>query len=205
MISHEHHTHRLLTELESNTRASQRSLSRDLGIALGLINLLVRNLVHKGWVRAIRIEPNRVRYLLTPAGIAAKARLSRQALQRNLRFYVEARDRIAGRFAQLSAQWPLPANARTKLAKRVVFYGAGEVAEIGYLCLQSTDLRLVAVVDDDAKGFFGVPVHAHDRLGPEKVAGMPYGTLVVMSFGDTDDIGTTLGAMKIPDGRICWL
>ena len=43
---------------------------RDMGIALGLINLLVRRLVRKGWVRIIRIKPNRVRYLLTPVGIA---------------------------------------------------------------------------------------------------------------------------------------
>jgi DNA-binding MarR family transcriptional regulator len=49
---------------------SQRSLSRDMGIALGLTNLIIRRLVHKGWVRIIRIKPNRVRYLLTPAGIA---------------------------------------------------------------------------------------------------------------------------------------
>jgi hypothetical protein len=41
-----------------------------MGIALGLTNLLVRRLVHKGWVRIIRIKLNRVRYLLTPAGIA---------------------------------------------------------------------------------------------------------------------------------------
>ena len=41
-----------------------------MGIALGLTNLIIRRLVHKGWVRIIRIKPNRVRYLLTPAGMA---------------------------------------------------------------------------------------------------------------------------------------
>jgi len=103
VISHDQHAHRILTELESDGRASQRSLSRNLGIALGLTNLLVRKLVRKGWVRVIHLKPNRVRYLLTPAGIAEKARMSRQVLQNNVRFYAEARDRIAERFAQLSA------------------------------------------------------------------------------------------------------
>jgi len=36
-------------------------------------------------------------------GRAKKARMSRQVLQNNVRFYAEARDRIAERFAQLSA------------------------------------------------------------------------------------------------------
>ena len=36
-------------------------------------------------------------------GRAKKARVSRQVLQNNVRFYAETRDRIAERFAQLSA------------------------------------------------------------------------------------------------------
>jgi DNA-binding MarR family transcriptional regulator len=70
VTSHDQFTHRILTEIEADNRLSQRSLSRDLGIALGLTNLIIRRLVRKGWVRIIRIKPNRVRYLLTPAGIA---------------------------------------------------------------------------------------------------------------------------------------
>jgi len=205
VVSHDQHTHRLLTEIESGGRASQRSLSKDLGIALGLTNVLVRNLVHKGWVRVIRIEPNRARYLLTPAGIAEKARMSRQVLQNNVRFYAAARDRIAERFVQLSARWPLTSDAATGPGKRIVFYGAGEVAEIAYICLHKTDLRLVAVVDDDARAFFGVPVYSRDQLRSENVAGMPYGRLVVTSFGEIDEIRTTLEAVNIPDGRISWL
>jgi len=220
VISHDQHAHRILTELESDGRASQRSLSRNLGIALGLTNLLVRNLVRKGWVRDIHIKPNRVRYLLTPAGIAEKARMSRQVLQNNVRFYAEARDRIAERFAQLStqlsaqlsvhvpAQWPLEASdagGGAEPDKRIVFYGGGEVAEIGYICLHSTDLRLVGLVDDHVKQFFGVPVYSRDQLRPEGVAGTPYERLVVMSFGEIDEIRTTLVALKIPADRIAWL
>ena len=69
ITSHDQFTHRILTEIEADNRLSHRSLSRDLGIALGLTNLLIRRLVRKGWVRIIRIKPNRVRYLLTPAGM----------------------------------------------------------------------------------------------------------------------------------------
>lgn len=199
-------------ELESSDRASQRSLSRDLGIALGLTNLLVRNLVRRGWIRVTHIKPAGVRYLLTPAGIAEKARMSRKALQNNVRCYAEARDRIAERFGQISNHL----QARTMLEagidgpsarpdKRIVFYGAGEVAEIGYICLQRTDLRLVGVVDNEAKSFFGVPVYGRDQLGPESVADMPYERLVVMSFRDSDEIRGTLAALDVHAERTVWL
>jgi DNA-binding MarR family transcriptional regulator len=216
VILHDQHAHRILTELESDGRASQRSLSREVGIALGLTNLLVRKLVSKGWVRVIHVRPNRVRYLLTPAGIAEKVRLSRQALQNNVRFYAEARDRIAERFAQLSAElavqasvaWPIEtgfAGAGAAPNKRVVFYGGGEVAEIGYICLHRTDLRLVGLVDDAATQFFGVPVYPREQLRMDGVAGTPYESVIVMSFGDLDEIRRTLKGQKIPAERITWL
>jgi DNA-binding MarR family transcriptional regulator len=62
---------------ESDNRVSQRSLAKVLGIAIGLTSLIVKRLVRKGWVRVIHIKPNRVRYLITPAGIAEKTRMSR--------------------------------------------------------------------------------------------------------------------------------
>src|SRR4029078_13053176 len=96
----------------------------------------------------------RVRYLLTPAGIAAKARLTREYLESSLTFYAEARERIRERFAELSAE--LGAAGPTK---RIVFLGAGEVAEIGYVSLQETDLELVGVIDSTrTKHVFGPPV-----------------------------------------------
>ncbi len=102
----DHHTRRLLAEVEAGNGVSQRSLARQAGIALGLTNLLLKRLVRKGLVRMIHIRPNRVKYLITPAGIAEKARMSSAYFAHSMRFYAEARDRIQDRFAYLSAQWP---------------------------------------------------------------------------------------------------
>ena len=150
MDAHERHAHQILSEIEADHRLSQRSLATILGIALGLTNLLVRRLVRKGWVRAIRIRPNRVGYLLTPAGIAKKTRMPRIFLQDSLRFYAGARDRVRVSLALISAQWPMTEEG-TPLHKRIVFYGTGEVAEVAYICLQKTDLTLVGVVDETGR------------------------------------------------------
>ena len=208
VTSHDQYTHHILSEIEAGKRISQRSLSRELGIALGLTNLLVRRLVREGWVRIIRIKPNRVRYLLTPAGIAEKARMSRAALQNSIRFYVEARDRIRERFAVLSSVWPGDGHGSEgdSIEKRIVFYGSGELAEIGYICLQGTDLQLFGVVDDQGrKRFFDVPVCEAGRLHATDIDGRSFGRLVVMSFGETDKIRAQLKAMAIPPDRIFWI
>jgi DNA-binding MarR family transcriptional regulator len=193
--SHENHVHRILTEIDGGRPLSQRSLAQDLGIALGLTNLLIRRLVRKGWVRVVRIRRNRVRYLLTPTGLAEKARMSRLFLQNSVRFYMTARDRIRESLA--SAGGP---------STRVVFYGAGEVAEIAYVCLQATDLKLVAVIADNVgQRFFGLPVHSGDDVGDGVVGRIPFDRLIVTSLENREATRAQLEALGVAPERVHWL
>ena len=190
--------------MESDRGASQRSLARELGIALGLTNLLVRRLVHKGWVRAIQIKPNRVRYLITPAGIAEKARMSRAYFEGSLQFYRQTRNRIQQRFSALSSSWPT--DGAPGVPKRIVFYGAGEVAEIGYVCLADTDLQLVGVADAAAtKPFFGMSVGRQSDFSGNTMSGLPFDRLVVMSFGNPDELQAEILALGVPPECVFWL
>jgi hypothetical protein len=200
--SQDQHVHRLLEEIERGQGTSQRLLSRRLGIALGLTNLLIRRVVRKGWVRMIHIRPNRVSYLITPTGLSEKARMSRDYLAYSVRFYAEARDRIRRRFQELSADWP--ADGRSE--KRIVFYGAGEVAEIGYVCIHSTDLRLVGVVDaDQRRRFFGMAVHPASALQSGLLGDIPFDRLVVMSFGERADVERQLAAFDHERNDVFWI
>ena len=197
------HFREILDVLEQDPTVSQRSLAGRLGIALGLANLLIKRLVVKGWVRVVHVRPNRVRYLLTPAGIAEKARMSRAYLQYSVRFYAEARDRIRESFAALSSQWP---DDGTGERKAIAFYGTSELAEIGYICLQETDLELVGVIDDRGRRrFFGVPVHSEADLREDGIEGRPFDRLVVMSFTDAGAIRRALGGTGFPEQKIFWI
>ncbi|HXG55439.1 MAG TPA: hypothetical protein VNJ03_08695 [Vicinamibacterales bacterium] len=146
------------------------------------------------------MKPNRVRYVITPAGVAEKARMTLAYLDYSLRFYAEARERLQYSFAHLSAEWP---EGNAPAGKPIVFYGAGEIAEIGYVCLQDTDLQLVGVADDERRRpFFGLTVHPAEQLGPEHLAGVPYGRVVVMSLRDTDARRATLQQQGCAADRI---
>ena len=204
LLSHDQHTHRLLSEIEAGQHLSQRSLARSLGIALGLTNLLIRRLVRKGWVRMIHIKPNRVSYLLTPTGIAEKARMSRDSFRYSVRFYAEARERIRDRLSVLSAEWRADDNGSE--GKRIVFFGTGEVAEIGYVCLQENDLELVGAIDDQGRTrFFDVPMYPPEWLAGQAWAGTPFGRLVVMSFEPTETTQSQLEALAFPIDRVFWV
>jgi DNA-binding MarR family transcriptional regulator len=190
----------ILLEIEANDGVSQRHLAQRLGMALGLTNLLVRRIVAKGWVKVAQIRPNRVRYLLTPAGIAAKARLTREYLEGSLLFYTEARERIHERFGELSVALDTAGST-----KRIVFLGASEIAEIGYVSLQETDLTLVGVIDATrVKPFFGLPVQQPERVTASSLAGQPFDRLVVMSF-EKKKIRAALDTLGLPRERVFWI
>ena len=201
---HEQHARRILEAVEAG-EVSQRSLARELGIALGLTNLLVKKLVRRGWVRVIHVKPNRVAYLITPSGIAEKVRMSRAVLDSNVQFYRKTRDRIHQQFSVLSATWPGDGAGGPK---RIVFYAAGEVAEIGYICLAETDLHLVGVIDPDAppaKRFFNLTVCAPAQLQGMTLDGHPFDRLVVMSFRRLDELRAEVQALGAPADRVFWL
>jgi DNA-binding MarR family transcriptional regulator len=202
----DHHIREILESLERDPSVSQRSLASRVGIALGLTNLLLKRLVVKGWVRVVHVRPNRVRYLLTPTGIAEKARMSRSYLQYSIRFYADARDRIRDSFATLSSELESEGENHSS-PKRIVFYGTNEVAEIGYVCLQETNLELVGAIDDRGRRrFFNVPVHSESELTAEGINGTSFDRLVVMALdGGAAEIRQALVRTGFPEHKTFWI
>lgn len=201
---HDRYTHQILARFEQDAPVTQRTLSRELGIALGLTNLLVRRLVKKGYVRLSNVDRRRVRYLITPEGVAEKARMSKAYLENTLHLYTETRQRIRGRLDRLSSEWtPDDAEVCGCAQKRVVFYGAGEVAEIAYVSLQGSDLTLVGVVDDKPTApFFGLPVHPPTRLTTSGLNGEPFGRVIVTSVRHADAIQERLESIGLGASRL---
>lgn len=84
-LDNETHLH-LLQLLQRQPDLSQRQLARALGISLGKTNYCLKALVEKGWIKAdnFRNSQNKAKYLyvLTPRGLAGKARLTLRFLRR---------------------------------------------------------------------------------------------------------------------------
>jgi DNA-binding MarR family transcriptional regulator len=150
-------TLKLLEEIDKDYTQSQRDLSNKLDISLGLVNSFVKRLANKGYFKITMIPKNRVKYILTPKGVMEKTRLTYQYLQYSFELYRGARRNLQKHFNELVAQG----------VKRVVFYGVSEIAEIAYISLQETDIKMVAIVDEKRMGkiFLGNVVKDPHVLG----------------------------------------
>ena len=146
----------LLEEIEKNHSPSQRQLARQLDISLGLVNSFIKRLALKGYFKVTHIPKNRVRYILTPKGAAEKSRLTYEYIKLSYVFFKDARKKMQKLLNHLESQG----------VKRVIFFGATELAEIAYLSLQYTNIELAAVLDDHRVGkkFFNHTVQAADVL-----------------------------------------
>ena len=179
----------ILDELSNNDAMTQRDLSQRLGIALGLVNSYIKNLVAKGYITVRNIPTKRYAYYLTPKGFAEKSRLAYDLLQDYTRIYREARNNYRQLFFELERAG----------AKRVVFAGADEVAEFAYITLQDTKLELAGVVDTEKieEAFFGRKISPLTGLKD-----MEYDSIVVTSYLKREAILRALHEHGIEDKDI---
>lgn len=150
------HILRLMGEIERNGNHSQRHLAKRLNISLGLVNTFLKRLVNKGYFKVKTMPRNRIKYFLTPAGLARKSRLTVEYLHYSIDFYKDIKKLLLNKYKDLE----------DKGIKKIIFWGSGEVAELAYLYLQMSNLRLRGVIDEKKKGknFFEHKIQGMERL-----------------------------------------
>jgi len=185
-------TLRLLEEIENNRLPSQRYLASQLNVSLGLTNAFIRRLTKKGYFKIKTIPKNRIKYILTPKGVAEKTRLTFEYIQYSFSFYKRVRIILQTLFGNLKEQD----------VNRIVFYGSNEVAEIAYVFLQETDIELVAIVDDKKVGerFFSFVT-----IDPKKLLALPFDSVLITELNKKEDSMDRLFELGIPRNKISLL
>ena len=121
------HQLRILETLEREPDTTQASLAAQLGVAVGTINWYLKRMVRKGYVKATQMERRRLKYFVTPTGLALKARLTREYMEYSLQVYRELRQAARETLAQV----------RDGGYAAVKADGGGEAMEIFWLtCLE---------------------------------------------------------------------
>ena len=82
---------RLLEAIEQNPDTTQASLATQLGVAVGSVNWHLKRMTRKGYVKVTQLQRRKLKYFLTPQGLALKARLTSQYIEASLRLYRELR------------------------------------------------------------------------------------------------------------------
>jgi DNA-binding MarR family transcriptional regulator len=81
----------LLEAIEQNPDTTQANLAEQLGVAVGSVNWYLKRLIRKGYVKVTRLQRRKLKYFLTPQGLALKVRLTSQYMEASLRVYRELR------------------------------------------------------------------------------------------------------------------
>jgi predicted ArsR family transcriptional regulator len=136
----------LLEQIERDPDVTQASLATQLGVAVGTVNWHIKRLIDKGAVKVKRAERKKLRYIITPEGIALRARLTVDYIERSFDLYRRTRQRVKTHLYEVKKAG----------YQRIQLVGDGDVADICRLsCLEQG----IEIVNDgnvpllEVKGF----------------------------------------------------
>jgi DNA-binding MarR family transcriptional regulator len=125
----------LLEQIEHNPDVTQASLASQLGVAVGTVNWHLKRLIDKGYVKVKRAQRRKLRYIITPEGIALRARLTVNYIETSMRLYRRTRQRVRELLAEVQQAG----------YQQVSITGDGDIADICRLtCLEQG----IAILDD---------------------------------------------------------
>ena len=110
----------LLEEIERDPDITQANMATRLGVAVGTVNWHLKRLIAKGYVKVKRAERKKLRYIITPEGLALRARLTIAYIENSMQLYRRAREQARKALAA----------ARKQGYGRVAVAGDGDIADV---------------------------------------------------------------------------
>ena len=154
------HELNLLEQIADDPDITQASLASQLGVAVGTVNWYLKRLVAKGYVKVKRAQRRKLRYIITPEGIAFRARLTLHYIETSMKLYRRIRQHVR----------ELLAEAKQAGFTRVHIMGEGDIADVCRLTCLEQSVSVVDMLDGKTVGLPVIEVHGtqvHLRL--EKV------------------------------------
>jgi DNA-binding MarR family transcriptional regulator len=128
----------LLEEIERDPDTTQATMATRLGVAVGTVNWHLKRLVSKGYVKVKRAERRKLRYIITPEGLALRARLTVKYVESSMELYRRTRHEAQA----------LIGRAKRRGYRSIRIEGAGDIADVCRLtCLEQG----VNLSDDGAR------------------------------------------------------
>ena len=125
---------RVLEQIESDSDVTQAGLASTLGVAVGTVNFVVKRMVKKGYIRVKQLERRRLKYIITPAGIALRAELAMDSIRYSMRLYRETRAKAQSMLRKV----------RSAGHHSIRIEGEGDLADVVRLTCLEQGLKIVA-------------------------------------------------------------
>ena len=128
----------LLEEIERDLDTTQANFATRLGVAVGTVNWHIKRMIAKGYVKVKRAERRKLRYIITPEGVALRARLTVAYIDNSMTLHRQARKQAQSAMRQ----------ARELEHEAVMMVGDGDIADVCRLtCI---DIGFTVVTETDA-------------------------------------------------------
>jgi DNA-binding MarR family transcriptional regulator len=122
----------ILENIEKDPDTTQAALASGLEVAVGTINWHLKRLIEKGYVKVSRAERRKLKYIITPEGIALRTRLTLDYIQNSFNLYRLVRRRAIAVLVDLQESG----------IDQVRIEGDGDVAEICRLTCLEQNMRI---------------------------------------------------------------
>ena len=177
----------VLSAIQDSSEVTQRSVARELGIALGLANAYLKRCVKKGLIKVAQVPSNRYAYYLTPRGFSEKSKLTAEYLSQSFLFFRLARGQCEVLFADCAERgW-----------RRVVLAGASDLGEIATLCAREHNVEVIGFFEagSNRSNCAGLPVF------PDAAGLHDADAVIVTDLADPQGTFEALRA-RLPAGRV---
>lgn len=141
----------LLEQIETNPDVTQASLANQLGVAVGTVNWHLKRLISKGYVKVKRAQRRKLRYIITPEGIAFRARLTVNYIETSMRLYRRIRQHVSD----------LLVTARQAGYDQVRINGDGDIGDICRLTCLEMGIKVTDKADAPVLDVHGTRVTLH--------------------------------------------
>ena len=127
----------LLEQIEADPDINQSTLADQLGVAVGTVNWHLKRLVSKGYVKVKRAQRRKLRYIITPDGLAFRARLTINYVENQMRLYRRTRQRVH----------ELLTEVKQAGYHNVFILGEGDIADICQLTCLEQGITVIDEID----------------------------------------------------------
>jgi len=127
----------LLEQIEKDPNVTQADLATQLGVAVGTVNWHLKRLISKGYVKVMRAERRKLRYIITPEGLAKRALLTVDYIEQQFLLYRRIRNKVKDVLVALKKEG----------VYQIRIEGEGDVADICRLTCIEQGMEIVSEGD----------------------------------------------------------
>ena len=184
----------ILDLIEKDANITQREISKSIGVAVSMTNLYLDNYEKEGLIKRKKHSTKTVEYFVTKKGMERRKLLNIWHLKSSHEVYLSAKNNITSFLSQII----------DKGFKKILLYGAGEVAEIMLQVMNDDNtlpLEVLAVIDDNhtKKGeiIVNLPIIQKEDINKFKHDG-----ILVSSYKHNEVINLNLKSISYPEAKI---